>query len=48
MLFAALFWLSGQDAAVAYVEGRNFTEPLFVFVIMVIAASRPILASVTR
>ena len=48
VLFAALFWLSGQDAAVAYVEGRNFTEPLFVFVIMVIAASRPILASVTR
>ena len=48
VLFAALFWLSGQDTAVAYVEGRNFTEPLFVFVIMVIAASRPILASVTR
>ena len=48
VLFAALFWLSGQAAAVDYVEGRNFTEPLFVFVIMVIAASRPILASVTR
>ena len=48
VLFAALFWLSGQDAAVAYVEGRNFTEPLFVFVIMVIAASRPILVSVMQ
>ena len=26
-----------------YLEARNFTEPMFVFVIMVIAASRPIL-----
>ncbi len=48
VLFAALFWLSGQAAAVDYVEGRNFTEPLFVFVIMVIAASRPILVSVMQ
>jgi len=29
--------------AVAFVDGRNFTEPAFVFVIMVIAASRPVL-----
>ncbi len=43
ILVAALFWLSGKDAAVQYLEARNFTEPLFVFVIMVIAASRPIL-----
>ena len=48
VLFAALFWLSGQAAAVDYVEGRNFTYPLFVFVIMVIAASRPILVSVMQ
>ena len=48
VLFAALFWLGGQAAAVDYVEGRNFTEPLFVFVIMVIAASRPILVSVMQ
>ncbi len=48
VLFAALFWLTGQAAAVDYVEGRNFTEPLFVFVIMVIAASRPILVSVMQ
>jgi len=48
VLFAALFWLTGQAAAVDYVEGRNFTEPLFVFVIMVIAASRPILISVMQ
>ncbi len=31
------------DAPVQYLEGLSFTEPLFVFVIMVIAASRPIL-----
>lgn len=46
VLIAALFWLSGQDAAVGYLEGRNFTEPMFVFVVMVIAASRPIVAAV--
>jgi len=46
VLVAALFWLSGQDAAVGYLEGRNFTEPMFVFVVMVIAASRPIVMTV--
>jgi len=46
VLVAALFWLSGKDAAVNYLEARNFTEPMFVFVIMVIAASRPILNTV--
>src|SRR5690606_25392607 len=29
--------------AVAYLDSRNFTEPAFVFAIMVVAASRPIL-----
>ena len=37
-----LFFHGGQVEAVEYLEGRNFTEPLFVFVIMVIAASKPI------
>ena len=37
-----LFIHGGQTEAVDYLEGRNFTEPLFVFVIMVIAASKPI------
>jgi hypothetical protein len=40
----ALF-ASGADA-VAYAESRNYTEPLFVFVVMVIAASRPILHAI--
>ncbi len=34
---------SGIDAPTAYLERLNFTEPAFVFVIMVVAASRPIL-----
>jgi len=46
ILVALLFWLSGGVAAIEYLEARNFTEPMFVFVIMVIAASRPILRTV--
>lgn len=46
VLIAALFALSGKDAAVSFLDDRNFTEPMFVFVIMVIAASRPILQAV--
>lgn len=37
------FAVSGKDQAIAYVDSRNFTEPLFVFAIMVVAGSRPIL-----
>jgi hypothetical protein len=33
----------GTQGAVTYLESRSFTEPAFVFVIMVIAGSRPIL-----
>jgi hypothetical protein len=36
----------GEDDAIAYAESRDYTEPLFVFVVMVIAASRPILRTV--
>jgi hypothetical protein len=32
----------GPSQALHYLESRNFTEPAFVFVIMVVAASRPI------
>jgi hypothetical protein len=46
VLIGALFWISGEASAVTYLESRNFTEPAFVFVIMVIAASRPILQTV--
>lgn len=43
-LFVILFALiEGTDTAVAYLDGRDFTEPLFIFVIMVMAATRPVL-----
>jgi hypothetical protein len=38
------FAIEGRSAATGYVDARDFTEPLFVFAIMVIAGSRPILA----
>lgn len=41
MLFVALY--AGGNVVLAYLESRNFTEPLFVFVIMVIAGTRPVL-----
>ena len=46
ILMAALFLLTGREETERYIEARNFTEPMFVFVIMVIAASRPIVNSV--
>jgi len=39
MAFAA----GGYQPSVEYLESRNYTEPLFVFAIMVVAASRPVL-----
>jgi hypothetical protein len=38
--------VSGRQQAVAYLEQQRYTEPLFVFVVMVIAATRPILVLV--
>ncbi|MBA2675861.1 putative Na+/H+ antiporter [Ramlibacter sp.] len=43
VLLLALVVLAGWDDAVQYAESRRFTEPLFVFVIMVIAASHPVI-----
>jgi hypothetical protein len=43
VLIAVMAVLSGGEEAIAYAESRHYTEPLFVFVIMVIAASRPVL-----
>jgi hypothetical protein len=47
VLFAAIAVLQNLDAAVHYLDTRSFTEPLFVFAIMVIAASKPILTLVS-
>ncbi len=43
VLVVAMFFLSGGEQAIAYVDSRNFTEPMFVFAIMVVAGTRPIL-----
>lgn len=43
-VFVAFFSLqSGVPEAIKYLENRNFTEPAFVFVIMVVCATAPIL-----
>jgi hypothetical protein len=45
VLVAAMALLAGPKAAIDYAESRQYTEPLFVFVVMVVAASRPVLDS---
>ncbi len=49
-IWAALFLIffatnEGTAKAIEYLETRNFTEPAFVFVIMAVCATRPILES---
>jgi len=46
ILVLAMAFINGPGAAVDYAESRQYTEPLFVFVVMVIAASRPVLDAV--
>jgi hypothetical protein len=46
VLVMAMAMVAGGSAALSYAETRNYTEPLFVFVVMVVAASRPILQTV--
>lgn len=46
ILIMAMALLSGGSEAMEYVESRHYTEPLFVFVVMVVAASNPVLQSV--
>ncbi len=36
----------GGSQAIEYAESRHYTEPLFVFVIMVVAASRPVVEAI--
>jgi hypothetical protein len=47
VLVVAIGLMGGADDALAYAESREYTEPLFVFVVMVVAASRPILQGVS-
>ena len=48
VLMVILAVLNGADEATSYVESRDYTEPLFVFAIMVVSASKPVLYCVTR
>ena len=42
VLVLAIALLRGSSPALEYAESRQYTEPLFVFVVMVVAASRPV------
>lgn len=42
-LMLAMTYFYNWDTAVAYLESQSYTEPLFVVVIMILAASRPII-----
>lgn len=48
VLVMFMFIALGRNAATEYLDSRNFTEPMFVFAIMVIAGSRPILHFATE
>jgi hypothetical protein len=48
VFFAGLAILEGTSRVVEYQNGLHFTEPLFVFCIMVMASTRPILEAAQR
>ncbi|MBI4925881.1 MAG: putative Na+/H+ antiporter [Bdellovibrio sp.] len=41
-------FIEGNSAAISYLESRNFTEPVFVFIVMVVCATKPVLYLITR
>ncbi|KIO48314.1 putative Na+/H+ antiporter [Nitrosospira sp. NpAV] len=43
ILVVVMLIIEGKEAATTYLDGQSFIEPMFVFAIMVIAGSRPIL-----
>jgi hypothetical protein len=47
LLVASEFLLNGKMKAIQYLEGLNFTEPVFVFAIMTVAATRPVVQFAT-
>jgi len=48
ILLVLMALAASGETALAYAESRNYTEPAFVFVVMVIAASLPVLTVVMR
>ena len=47
VLALTMFFMLGSAQAIEYIDSRNYTEPMFVFAVMVIAATRPILQAAT-
>lgn len=43
VLLVIMALVAGKDAAIGYLDQRDFTEPMFVFVIMTIAATQPVI-----
>lgn len=43
VLVLCIFAIEGKAGATEYIDSRDFTEPLFVFAIMVVAGTRPII-----
>ncbi|QIM71667.1 hypothetical protein EYB34_09915 [Bordetella trematum] len=48
ILLILMALLAGGQQGLQYADSRNYTEPAFVFVVMVIAASLPVLTAVMR
>lgn len=49
VLAGAITWFKGWNAVVGYISGHvSYTEPLFVVIIMALAATRPVLALAER
>lgn len=48
VLIVAMMFVAGRSQATEYLDSRNFTEPMFVFAVMVVAGSRPILLLASR
>ena len=48
ILIVVMALVAGGPVAIAYAETRQYTEPLFVFVVMVVAASHPVLDAAER
>lgn len=48
LVIAAMALTDGVGESIRYVQSRQFTEPMFVFVVMVVAASRPVLVTIRR
>ena len=46
VLIVAMAFMQGGAQAIEYAESRTYTEPMFVFVIMVVAASKPVLETI--